>query len=552
MEVNLDKKQLNLLLKLSKVLSDLDALPLLESLGQRELHHHLTPSPLPTPQTEPSLLQRLSGSKSLETLKRQSSHSEAKASRKRLLSPQSSEYSGRTLMSCLLNPKRIQLLTPISQRSSPSRLPLMSPRSRGIPIQIPQDFTSHCQQRTRFPHKVLGRTGNQSTLEMNQTGIDEQNGRSLSSWICLGTQNPPNLHLSLATPVAKKPVGYFEPSIEMSPKPNSSSRLHTTLPQESPHLNESVSLKKMPSTSIKSSHHSTILSLMKREQAAWVKWKSLLESLNQRNIFPQLQNGLPPGEKPQKLLPLPSPIEGKNSWNTVTTLRPNSPPKLSLPITKSSSMIQPCVTKSQQGSTSSSLTTTDSAGYTQPSLCPTELSLPLTNHMAESQGSQGSLLKTAISPKSVTSSTPERASTLAQIASTNTGARTAINQDTERKTVRMGANEIYGLQPKYLWHNLWDQSLSLSPTTAEWSETARPLPRPPLSEISNPFSSHTIANHPDLFQVLTPIKVDVFESLLKDHPNPLFVKSVCDGLREGFWPWADTSKDGYPITHDKS
>ena len=116
----------------------------------------------------------------------------------------------------------------------------------------------------------------------------------------------------------------------------------------------------------------------------------------------------------------------------------------------------------------------------------------------------------------------------------------------------MGANEIYGLQPKYLRHNLWDQMSTLSPTTAEWSETARPLPRPPLSEISNPYSSQTIANHPDLFQVLTPIKVDVFESLLKDHPNPLFVKSVCDGLREGFWPWADTSKDGYPITHDES
>ena len=116
----------------------------------------------------------------------------------------------------------------------------------------------------------------------------------------------------------------------------------------------------------------------------------------------------------------------------------------------------------------------------------------------------------------------------------------------------MGASEVYGLQPKYLRHNLWDQSSSLSPTTAEWSERARPLPRPPPSEISNPSSSQTIANHPDLFQVLTPIKVDVFEALLKDHPNPLFVKSVCDGLREGFWPWADTLKEGYPDTHDES
>ena len=116
----------------------------------------------------------------------------------------------------------------------------------------------------------------------------------------------------------------------------------------------------------------------------------------------------------------------------------------------------------------------------------------------------------------------------------------------------MGANEVYGLQPKYLRHNLWDQSSSLSPTTAEWSETARPLPRPSPSDLSNPFATKTIADNPDLFQILSPIKVDVFESLLHDHPNPEFVKSVCDGLREGFWPWADTSIHGYPVTHDES
>jgi hypothetical protein len=116
----------------------------------------------------------------------------------------------------------------------------------------------------------------------------------------------------------------------------------------------------------------------------------------------------------------------------------------------------------------------------------------------------------------------------------------------------MGPSEVYGLQPKYLRHNIWDEDHALSPTTAEWSEHAKPLPRPPLSELLNPISSKTIANHPELFQIRTPIKVDVFEALLKDHPNPLFVKSVCDGLREGFWPWADTLSEGRPKTHDAS
>ena len=62
----------------------------------------------------------------------------------------------------------------------------------------------------------------------------------------------------------------------------------------------------------------------------------------------------------------------------------------------------------------------------------------------------------------------------------------------------------------------------------------------------------TIADHPDLFQINTPVKVDVFESLLKHHPNPAFVQSVCSGLREGFWPWANTGKGVFHTMHDES
>ena len=92
----------------------------------------------------------------------------------------------------------------------------------------------------------------------------------------------------------------------------------------------------------------------------------------------------------------------------------------------------------------------------------------------------------------------------------------------------------------------------LSPTTAEWSETAHPLPRPPPNEVSNPVAFKTITDNPDLFQVRTPIKVDVFEALLAKHPNQPFVKSVCAGLRDGFWPWADTLRGDLPTTHDES
>jgi len=59
-----------------------------------------------------------------------------------------------------------------------------------------------------------------------------------------------------------------------------------------------------------------------------------------------------------------------------------------------------------------------------------------------------------------------------------------------------------------------------------------------------------MAKHPDLFEVATPVNVDIFENLLQDHPNPAFVQSVCDGLRFGFWPWANTRKPDYPDTLD--
>ncbi|KAF9455248.1 hypothetical protein BDZ94DRAFT_1139344, partial [Collybia nuda] len=58
---------------------------------------------------------------------------------------------------------------------------------------------------------------------------------------------------------------------------------------------------------------------------------------------------------------------------------------------------------------------------------------------------------------------------------------------------------------------------------------------------------------PDLFKIITPIKVDIFQSLLVNHPNPEFVQSVCDGLRYGFWPWAEFPVDDlFPTTWDES
>lgn len=78
------------------------------------------------------------------------------------------------------------------------------------------------------------------------------------------------------------------------------------------------------------------------------------------------------------------------------------------------------------------------------------------------------------------------------------------------------------------------------------------MPRPPLSEIENPQVAQTISEHHELFKIVCPFNIDRFEELLFTHPNQPFVKSVCQGLREGFWPWANTRQDGYPLTHDES
>jgi hypothetical protein len=101
------------------------------------------------------------------------------------------------------------------------------------------------------------------------------------------------------------------------------------------------------------------------------------------------------------------------------------------------------------------------------------------------------------------------------------------------------AERIWGLQPKYLRYNLWSLD-SNTQSTGDWTEFAYPLSSIPSHELQNPIVIKTIAHNLSLFKIVTPINVDQFESLLQSHLNQPFVQSVCKGLQEGFWPWADT------------
>ena len=109
-----------------------------------------------------------------------------------------------------------------------------------------------------------------------------------------------------------------------------------------------------------------------------------------------------------------------------------------------------------------------------------------------------------------------------------------------------------GMRPRYLRYNVWDPESDFSLNTADWTLTARPLERPPQSVLDDNLVMKTLNDNEHLFKIVTPIKVDVFEAYLATHPNQPFVKSVCQGLREGFWPWATVPGSEYPVINDRS
>ena len=82
------------------------------------------------------------------------------------------------------------------------------------------------------------------------------------------------------------------------------------------------------------------------------------------------------------------------------------------------------------------------------------------------------------------------------------------------------------------------------------SESLPPLPSVPKDELKNDVVTKTISDNEHLFHIITPININCLESLLVNHPNCLFVTSVLQGLCEGFWLWANTQHEVYPMTKD--
>jgi hypothetical protein len=128
----------------------------------------------------------------------------------------------------------------------------------------------------------------------------------------------------------------------------------------------------------------------------------------------------------------------------------------------------------------------------------------------------------------------------------------ATNRDTQLPTALLTAIDSDTGMPRYKRGYIWSGDRHVPDSFSNSSLFASPLPSVPINELQNRVALDTISSNPELFKIVTPINVDVFQNYLKSHPNRPFVDSVCRGLREGFWPWADTSNPKLPQTWDCS
>ena len=145
------------------------------------------------------------------------------------------------------------------------------------------------------------------------------------------------------------------------------------------------------------------------------------------------------------------------------------------------------------------------------------------------------------------------AQTPTQHATIDTSARNVGTTITQHQSAQKCEFDRWFLRPKYVRDFVWtEQDLDPRPTLAFVSLHLPPVPTPPANELTNSTALRTIQNHSSLFSIVTPINVDRFEQLLSTHPNKPFILSICRALREGFWPWADTSNPDLPTTWDNS
>jgi hypothetical protein len=117
---------------------------------------------------------------------------------------------------------------------------------------------------------------------------------------------------------------------------------------------------------------------------------------------------------------------------------------------------------------------------------------------------------------------------------------------------RANPNLRWERRPRFVREYVWADDVSQNVTTALTSETAPPLPDPPINEMLSAEKWNAIQSRPHLFRITTPIHIDRLRDLLATHPNRPLVESMYKGLKVGFWPWATTVDSGAPSIVDNA
>jgi len=351
-----------------------------------------------------------------------------------------------------------------------------------------------------------------------------------------------------ATKTAKNHEESFISLLGTSKLSSNGSRLLEPHPLDSQHLSGTISSEDNLSALTQCSPHCTTFQLLKRTLDAWDLLRYPWEDQNLQRRSKRAANGPALGTPPSKRLNSLFLTRSKNLGSMENTLRDISLPKSCLCIDGSSSMTSPSATKLVVARTLCSQTPTVSPDFSQPSSCPTE-----SNPTTQSLDPNVHLEKQTLSRKSVIASTQSSAAGTHLMIVVSDMPANNVNEWVMGRNLAMSKKvPAHEFRPKYLRYNLWDSGEHFLHSSADWSETASPLPAIPKSELMNPVVAKTINDNPHLFDIVTPIFVDQFEKLLESHPNQPFVISVCCGLCEGFWPWADTHIGEYPDTLDYS
>ena len=382
---------------------------------------------------------------------------------------------------------------------------------------------------------------------LNPMTKDRESGGNSSQPTCLGIIERENSQCQKTLAVPNQPVS-FENSIGTSSHPNCTSDSHLVHLEESQCANGNTSLREKPLISTRFSHHSTVLRLIQRERHAWETQKLVLEELKQSGRLSQVLNGLPLGDplRERLLLYLNT---GSMSWPSMETISRDCSQRNVLDHTiKLSSSIKESGTKSEEVKPFCSLTINTSRRSMSPPCRMMESNISGPNVSLEEtirarpkvMFATDSIVKEDV----VLPTLPANTDILAKDVVKPVMGSQRVEKETE--------GEMFRMRPRYLRHNLWTPDADPLVTAAEWTLSADPLPRPSQSEVENLPARQTIVEHPFLFKIVSPINIRELEALSSSHPNRAFVRSVLEGLREGFWPWATTVREGYPLTWDES